>query len=178
MKSISLTLILFCLLCLLTGNSRAQGPKLPYTDSGACPFECCTYRQWTANKATVILSSMKDGSSIAFRVKKGEKVTAITGVVITTRAGIIKVLQNTTTGENSKLHVKAGDILYLLTYQGEGFYKTWYKGKIFSDAFYENTALKQVNEPQAIWWVKFKNRKGRIGWTRLPENFDNKDSCG
>ena len=26
--------------------SPVDGPVLPYYDRGACPFECCTYRQW------------------------------------------------------------------------------------------------------------------------------------
>lgn len=167
--------MLFCFLLTLNGQVSAQ-PPVPYKDAGACPFECCTYREWTANKATVLLTKMSEGSSVAFRVKKGEKVSGVTGVVITTRAGTLKVLKNTTVSE--KIRVKAGEFLYLLTYTGEGFYDIWYKGKIFNDSFYNNTALKLVSEPRAVWWVKIKNRKGQVGWTKLPDNFDDKDACG
>lgn len=171
-----LAIILFCFLLISSGQILAQ-PRLPYKDAGACPFECCTYREWTANKATVLRTKMSEGALVAFRVKKGEKVTGVTGVVITTKAGVLKVLRNTTVGEN-KVRVKAGEFLYLLTYTGEGFYDTWYKGKIFSDSFHDNAALKLVSEPTSVWWVKIKNRKGKVGWTKMPDNFDNKDACG
>ena len=166
---------MFCFFLALGGQAIAQ-PSLPYQDKGACPFECCTYREWTANKPTVLRAKMSEGSKVAFRVRKGEKVTGVTGVVITTRAGTLKVLKSTTVGE--KIRVKAGEFLYLLTYTGEGFYETWYKGKIFNDSFYNNAALKLISEPRAVWWVKIRNRKGQVGWTKLPDNFDNKDACG
>lgn len=165
---------IFLTLLTVCGSVSAQ-PKLPYYDRGACPFECCTYREWRANKATVLYAEMREGSAVAFRVKKGERVKGITGVVITTKAGRLKVTRATMLDDYS---LKPGELLYLLTYTGEGYYNTWYKGKIFSYALYENPDLKLINEPTSIWWVKIRNRAGKIGWTKLPENFDNKDSCG
>jgi hypothetical protein len=176
MRKKYLAVMLFCFFLMLGGQVSAQ-PAMPYKDAGACPFECCTYREWVANKATVLRTKMSEGSQVAFRVKKGENVRGVTGVVITTTAGKVRALKNTTVGEN-KVRVKAGEFLYLLTYTGEGFYETWFKGKIFSDSFYDNTALKLVSEPISVWWVKIRNRKGQTGWTKLPDNFDNKDSCG
>ena len=38
--------------------------------------------------------------------------------------------------------------------------------------------MKVLNGPVAVWWVKIRNRRGQVGWTKFPENFDNKDSCG
>lgn len=172
----ALTIILFCFLLISSGQVSAQ-PAMPYKDAGACPFECCTYRQWVANKATVLRTKMSNRSSIAFRVKKGEKVTGVTGVVITTKAGVLKALKATSMYED-KIRIKAGDRLYLLTYTGEGFYEIWYKGKVFSESFEHNPALKLVSEAESVWWVKIRNRKGQVGWTKLPENFDDKDSCG
>ena len=176
MRKKPLIIILFCFFLISSGQVLAQ-PRLPYKDAGACPFECCTYREWTANKATVLRTKMSEGASVAFRVKKGEKVRGVTGVVITTKAGTLKALKNTTVGED-KIRVKAGEFLYLLTYTGEDFYDTWYKGKIFTNQFYNNPALKLINEPKSVWWVKIRNRKGQIGWTKMPDNFDNKDACG
>ena len=110
-------------------------------------------------------------------MKKGEKVRGVTGVVITTQAGVLRALKNTVVGEN-KIHVKRGELLYLLTYTGEGYYQMWFKGKIFNDSFYDNTALKLVSEPKSVWWVKIRNARGQIGWTKLSGNFDNQDACG
>lgn len=174
----SFYIFLLSIIFVFSSQVFAQTLKLPYIDAGACPFECCTYRQWVANRDTVLLKNMSNNSPIAFRVRKGEKVTGMTGVVITTKAGVVKVLKNTTIDEEGKVRVNTGDILYLLTYLGEGYYRTWYKGRIEVGSYYENPNVKQISEPEAIWWVKIKNRKGQIGWTKLPENFDNKDGCG
>jgi hypothetical protein len=38
--------------------------------------------------------------------------------------------------------------------------------------------IHQISEPVTIWWVKVKNRSGRIGWTMHDENFGNMDACG
>jgi hypothetical protein len=128
------------------------------------------------NKDTIIYKEMRERSAVAFRVKKRERVTGITGVVITTKAGQVRALKSFTTG--SGVQIKANDIFYLLTYRGEGFYLTWYKGKEFEDEAYDQVNMKVLSEPDAVWWVKIRNRRGRVGWTKLPENFDNKDSCG
>lgn len=170
-----LAIVSFLLLLVLSNQSDAQTLKLPYKDVGACPFECCTYRQWSAKKQTTIYKEMKDGSPIAFRIKKGEKVMGVSGVVITTKAGVVKVLKNNKLG---KVNLKAGDTLYILTNLGEGFQKIWYKGRIIAEQVYDDSLFKQLSEPKSIWWVKIKNRRGRIGWSKLPENFDNKDACG
>ena len=46
-------------LIFLAGLSRAaentEQPKLPYYDWGACPFECCTYQDWTAIKSIRVM---------------------------------------------------------------------------------------------------------------------------
>jgi hypothetical protein len=169
----------------LTGNAFAQGPKVPYKDVGACPFECCVYRKWTANKDTVIYKQMSEKSAIAFRVKRREKVTGVGGVVITKKAGTVRALKDLTAKENSsdftkpenEISIKAGDVFYVLTSLGEGFFQLWYKGKFFQDQIDTNPNMKILTMPVDDWWVKIKNRKGQIGWTKLPENFDNKDSC-
>ena len=76
-----------------------------------------------------------------------------------------------------QLFVDLGEQFLLLTYLGEGFYKVWYKGQILQSSM-EDSQFKKLSEPKSIWWVKIKNRKGQIGWTKLTENFDNMDSCG
>ena len=36
------------LLLALTQTPHSGAPPMPYIDQGACPFECCTYRDWVA----------------------------------------------------------------------------------------------------------------------------------
>jgi hypothetical protein len=118
---------------------------------------------------------MSDSAAISFRLKRGEKVHGLTGVVITTRPGILRVLKDTTLAERK---LKKGDELYLLTYLGEGFNKIWFDGKIFEGDPYDHATYKTIQEPKSTWWVKVKNRSGKIGWSRQPEHFGNMDQCG
>lgn len=156
-------------------SGQSSRPPIPFVDKGACPFECCTYRDWTVDKPTAIRSAMRDGSSIAFRLKKGERVKGMTGVVITSQPGEVRVLKRTKIG---KFTAQLGDTLYLLTYVGEGFHRVWYKGKITEEETYDKTFFRQIRAPKAVWWVKVKNARGQIGWSREPDNFGNKDQCG
>lgn len=119
---------------------------------------------------------MRDNSPVAFRIKKREKVTGLTGTVITTKAGQVKALRDFTTA-TEQVPIKAGDIFYTLTYRGEGFFLIWYKGKQFDDEIFGDNKMKIFSQPKSVWWVKIRNKKGQIGWTKLAENFDNMDGC-
>jgi hypothetical protein len=153
-------------------NSR---PTMPFVDKGACPFECCTYREWTVDKPIAIRSAMRDGSSIAFRLKKGERVRGLTGSVITSQAGEVRVLKRTKIG---RFTAQPGDTLYLLTYVGEGFHRVWFKGRITEEETYDRKIFRELRKPKAVWWVKIRNSRGQTGWSREPDNFGNKDQCG
>lgn len=168
---------------LFAADAFAQNaPNLPFIDRGACPFECCTYRTWTARKNTVLRKEMRAASPVAFRIKSGESVEGLTGVVVTSKAGIVEALRDTKVDaqdvNNFTLNIKRGGRLYLLTYLGEGVYKIWYRGKIYQANISGDEDFKTVSEPESVWWVKIKNKKGRVGWTNLSGNFDNQDSCG
>ncbi|MEK7854570.1 MAG: hypothetical protein AAB288_00645 [Acidobacteriota bacterium] len=118
---------------------------------------------------------MRNSASIAFRLKKGERVRGLTGSVITSQAGEVRVLKRTKIG---RFTAQPGDTLYLMTYVGEGFHRVWFKGKITDEETYDKTIFRQIREPKAVWWVNVRNSKGQIGWSREPDNFGNKDQCG
>ena len=111
-------------------NAASMPPQIPYEDHGACPFECCTYREWTTEKRTALHKDMNESASEVFSVNKGERVTGLTGVVITTQWGEAKVIRPTVIGG---FNAKIGDVVYLLTYRGEGFYTLSYMGKIVNE---------------------------------------------
>jgi len=119
---------------------------------------------------------MSDPAPISFRVKVGEKVLGMTGVVITTQPGIVRALKATDIG--TKMWINKGEQFYVLTNLGEGFTKVWFKGRIFVAEPYDESLFKFIRQPKSIWWVKIKNHAGRIGWSRQPENFGNMDQCG
>lgn len=171
-------------------------PPLPYEDAGACPFECCTYREWIANKSTPIHRTRNNNSPVVFTAAPRERVQGVTGVVITTKAGELRISRAITiqdysgsqgTNASRPIQARRGDIVYLLTPLGEGSYKAWFKGKFIIinviDVMEENqrgSAGSGVNIPRTsyTWWMQIRNRRGQTGWTNQAANFDNKDACG
>ena len=110
------------------GTASAQQlerPPLPYSHWGACPFECCTYQEWTANAPLKTYKARNPKAAVAFEVKKGDRVLGVTGVVVTTKYGVSKVLKPIEAGfrENDakpQLSLRPGELLYTLHYLGEG----------------------------------------------------------
>jgi len=102
---------------------RSQ-PALPYLDWNACPFEGCVYRQWTARKALTVYDNWKPPRRAVAEVSPGERVEAITGVVITFRPGVIR-MDRALPAQN----LKAGDIILTYAYRGEGCYAAWVHGR-------------------------------------------------
>lgn len=149
--------------------------QLPYYDRGACPFECCTYRDWTVDQDTTVRSASDDRAPVAFRLSRGDTVKALTGVVVTTQPGVVRVLKAAKLGS---LRVPAGATLDLLTNQGEGIASVHYRGRI-ADADLGDSEHFRVERPaRSVWWVQLRERGGRIGWSRQPDHFGNKDACG
>lgn len=172
-------------LLFVTSVYSGQTPRPPvnYADYGACPFECCTYRRWSVVKDTVLYKERSEKSGEAFHVRKGEHVTGLTGVVITLKPGKASVRKATTIGTGRrKTQVKPGDVLYLLHYEGEGIYKIWFRGGIYeneiSTAADVNGKIQLLNEPDNVWWVKVKNSRNQIGWSKQDKNFGDMDACG
>jgi hypothetical protein len=58
-------------------STSGARPASPYVDVGACPFECCIYRKWHAER-TVTLFDRPDGIKIAV-LDKGEWIQALSG---------------------------------------------------------------------------------------------------
>src|SRR5262244_3478925 len=92
----------------------ASCPALPHFDWNACPFEGCTYRQWTAHEAVAVYDTWKENRRQVTQLAVGEKVNAITGVVITYKPGVIRVDEDV---PDAKL--KKGDVILTYTYHGE-----------------------------------------------------------
>ncbi|HVF66055.1 MAG TPA: hypothetical protein VM914_00220 [Pyrinomonadaceae bacterium] len=192
-----LSVLLACL-CVLTALyvQDASAQRLPprnYENRGACPFECCTYREWSVEADTVLYRSRSAKSRAAFRVSKGERVTGLTGIVITLEPG-----RAVATGEVSirredgrEVKVRRGDVLYLLHPMGEGVFKTWFRGRLYEvqpETTAEHAApppdiarlpyLRMVSAPRTVWWMKVRNKRGQLGWTKQNRHFGDVDACG
>lgn len=198
MSKAMLAVVLLC--CTLTAGaapvarqSRSMRPPRMYADFGACPFECCLYRRWGVNADTVFYRGRSARSRVAFRARKGEHVEGLTGVVITVKPGVVRVKKEMTLGSGErKVKARPGDVLYLLHYMGEGIYKFWLRGRVYEDEMPYQPRMRQlaedevkareliefVNEPETVWWMKVRNRRGQVGWTRQNRHFDDVGSCG
>lgn len=148
------------------GTAAKDTPPAVFVDEGACPFECCTYREWTVEK-TVAVFDRPNGNVIA-HLAKGERVNALTGEIIS------KPIATKANNDIPDTPVKKGDTFYVLHYAGEGFWEAWFRGKKI-----------QVDEgdvngpkPKSVWWAKIKGSRGRLGWALAAGNFSNQDACG
>src|SRR5215813_10582626 len=77
------------LLLMVTACGRTQraGPPVPFDEEGACPFQCCTYREWSVDWETDLHTDRRDDAPIAFHTALNDTVQALTGVVTTTKVG-------------------------------------------------------------------------------------------
>ena len=167
------------LLLVLTANivfsQQSSAPPKIYVSKGACPFECCTYRNWTALRSVSLLDQ-PEGRSIA-RIGDGEQVAAITGEVHTKplRFHLTENGPYADSVPDKRQMIPAGSIVYLLHPVGEGYWLVWFKGKAIKiDPAYGGPA------PSYQWWAKIKTRTGQIGWVLMSAEhlaFSNVDAC-
>jgi hypothetical protein len=170
-----------CLIALLfLVASAGYGNDHPafYVDKGACPFECCTYREWHVEQTTRLYAEPKTDSTFVGVAEKGIFVKAETGEVHTTKPGKFIVRRNVP-------NFQEGDILWVYTYLGEGCFKIWYRGTFIEEEIGIDYRSPSPEDwgcfeiiPTSTWWVKVRTSKGIEGWTNQPENFSNKDACG
>ena len=147
---------------------------MPYVDAGACPFEGCVYREWTARVPVQVLAERRDDAPVAFTVAEGERVTGVTGVVVVTRPGRITFTAPVTI-ETSGGHfeMQRGETIYLLTPIGEGHHVAAIRGRIIRDV---DGGVGELVEPvQYDWWAQVRNAEGRAGWVRMMRQFDGTD---
>jgi hypothetical protein len=160
-----------------------RSPAVPYVSEGACPFECCTYRTWTVERATDVRAERSRDSPVSFSLRKGEKVEALTGAVVVSRPGRARAPRDV---DLEGLTLRAGEEVHVLHPVGEGFWLVFRDGRIASAMLVERPApegrgepvLQLLVKPEFAWWVLVRPAQGRPGWTDQPENFGNKDRCG
>jgi hypothetical protein len=172
-------------------GAPATGPPEPYVDRGVCPFECCTYRDWTALAPITAYTEPRAGSPMAFRIARGEQVRALTGDVHFARVGMVvvrrPVVVHTETGDSVSLG--AADTAYVLSPLGEGVYHIWVRGRVVDAMFFwddRNTYPRPkgetavlVREPVKVWWVKVRAAGGPEGWIRMDRaRVEGADACG
>jgi hypothetical protein len=165
--------------------SQSKRPELPFFDWNACPFEGCTYGQWTAKKPVVVYDTWKKTRKSVTRVAVGDKVTAVTGVVITYKPGIIRI-DNDLPGDQG---LKRGDIIYTYAYRGEATWAVWING-VYHDAFgvpsthppddprcaiVTDCTATELQHGEKEWWAKIKLKSGKTVWVNMDKEFEGFD---
>ena len=161
-------MILLALLAAVTVPSGAPPPGT-FVSKDTCPYECCAFGAWTANRVVALLD--RPGGKRIATLRKGEPVTALTGEVHTTPTPFAMEHDDPPSG------IVKGTVVYLLHPIGEGTWRVWYQGKVLSieEIYHEDLA------PPRVWWVKIRTRSQQVGWTRVSSpalNFDGVDRCG
>lgn len=119
-------------------------PPMPYVEYDVCPFECCIYRDWKASRSITAHERWRDPRmaerpKVAFGIARGEVVTAMTGLVMTTKPGrarvpndgLLEVGWRRFIGRPlEKRPIRAGDIVYLLVPHSDHSFTAWYGGAL------------------------------------------------
>ena len=167
----------------------------------ACPFECCTYREWKAPVPLPRLDAPIDGSPID-TIARDESFEALTGTVFVTSIQLVIVGDSLNgLGEaqppagDSRVpwtaHFLPGDTLLTLNYIGEGFYRVWDGAdtrelqQFWWPADAEDAAPDWARHGRAtgtygsMWWIRSRRADGVEGWFRAPDRYiPGSDACG
>lgn len=184
-RSLALMLAASLLAPALSALAQSKPPAV-YVDKGACPFECCTYRAWKTEKTTVAYARPDRRSRRVGRFRAGTNVVALTGEVRTVPGRFVIIKPHKS--------YRPGDVLWVYTPLGEGFYKVWFKGRMYDEGLDYMDGPFERSHPgcdetpecwgrlekdlRVEWWVKIRSADGWVGWTDRAENFSNSDACG
>ncbi len=159
---------------------RAPQPRLPKVDTSACPFEGCQFGAWTATDAVPIFKTWKAKGPPVRWLKKGDPVTALTGINITFEPARMEV-----TAPMSQYGLIPGDMIFGYMNLGEGVFNAWFNGTWVEEfdgsgvtglGCARHCTAKLVKPGRAEWWVQVRLADGTTGWTKDADKFDGKDA--
>ena len=180
---------------LLAALPAAKRPPEAYVAKDACPFECCTFGEWSV-EAEVELLKAPAGASLGRKLKVGDKVEGLTGEVHLRPRPMLVVHPFEAYRQNGDydetVQIPAGGLVFELDSIGEGFFKFWHEGQIVEASgggYLENRCLAfdaecwgvYLDPPGTpisdVWWVKVRLSDGTEAWA-LSDGFGNMDGCG
>lgn len=156
-------------------DGPSKVPALPFYDFGACPGEYCAYREWTVKQRVTVFDTYKEGRQAVAQVSAGDKVTGVTGVVITFKPGLIRMDRDLPDQD-----LRQGDTILTYAYRGEGFSAVWFKGKYHSEfdiSFAKwpdgsgcgngHCAATYTDLGKKSWWAEVRLASRRNGWVEM-----------
>jgi len=180
---------------------RDRIPEELLVAHGACPFECCTYRDWKAPVPLPRLDAPIHGSPVD-TIAVDEAFGSITGTVFITGIQLV-IVRDSLNGLGevrpplvaSRSEWKAvflpGDTVVTLDYIGEGFYRVWdgtetrEVQQFWWSVDDQNAAPDWASHGHASgaygseWWIQSRRSDGVEGWFRAPDQYiPGSDACG
>ena len=167
-----------------------------FTRWGACPFECCVYREWLAQQPVRVRAAPNSGSAIVATIPAGGRFEADTGFVRVTSAQLVIVSDTVeayriaSTGRGGQPDSLApGDTVLVLDYVGEGHYQLTDGRHVYStEQFwpgpddwqpYGGARGRTVGSHAAEWWAQVTTADGTRGWIdAYASELGNVDACG
>lgn len=178
---------------LLAALPPERRPADNYVTGEACPFECCTYREWTVEEEIELFASA-NGPRLGRKLLPGDQVLGLTGNVHLRPRPIFlqRPIQADDDAAREQVVIAAGDLIFELESEGEGYFHIWYRGRILSaetgwllqqgcmaiDDECWGDFLDEKRKPEEYqWWVKVRLKDGSTAWA-LAKGFGNMDACG
>ena len=169
--------------------------QLPLVQVGACPFECCTYRSWTADSIIEVYAWERADRprQVAFTLETGDDFEAVTGNVHVLEPAVLTVVAPYEQGlySGDTLRMVPGDTAFVLDYLGEGFFNVWLNGRALEvEAFWsapgtmtgDSTVMPGRSDrdfPVTEWWVQVRTATDEEGWVHVTPDtrFHGADAC-
>jgi hypothetical protein len=179
---VAATLAVGTFVTIASAQSRARSmptpPPLPVFEWNACPFEGCTYRAWKAENKIALYDTWNKSRRQIGQLSAGDKVVALTGVVITFKPGIVR-LDRDASKSQAGYDFKRGDTVLTYASHGEGVTTAWLKGQY--DENFDTTAVENttVERGRKEWWAKVRLRSGTTAWVWMDNaHFSGIDALG
>lgn len=102
-------------------GALVQRPVAPLRVDGACPFECCTYGDWTATAETTVYEE-SDRQSATRTLPAGTRLEADSGFVVLTEIGvaIVRDTVRMCAEDGGERLATVGDTLFIPDHVGGG----------------------------------------------------------
>jgi len=160
-----------------------------FVDRGvACPDECCQFRTWTVERTTAVYERASKTPRQIAHLKKGDTVEALRGEVHTPGTRFVV----TRPYVSYQAQYARDDVLWVYTYLGEGYFKVWYKGRMYREELlfspHGGTAGRRCEVSpdcwgtleqawQYVWWVVLQLNSGDSGCVKDVRNLRGWGGC-
>ena len=155
--------------------------------AGACPFECCVYRDWTPTGEVPLRARPSHAEPTGTVIAPEQTFTADSGFVRVTGVSLVAVTDSLAPEGPPQPPLGPGDTLVVLDYMGEGYWRVWDGERIRelsgfwgAEVFPVRGDLLGGERYAREWWVHATTRAGEKGWFNADSvpRLRGVDACG